>query len=70
MMVKCRNFGSSGGLNERKMGTGYGFWGKYGEWSETCTPNTAVCGIQTKIEKPQGSGDDTALNDVELFCCK
>ena len=68
MMVQCRKF-ASGGLNERKMGTGYGFWGTYGDWSETCPRNTAVCGISTKIESPQGMGDDTALNDVKLFCC-
>jgi len=28
-----------------------------------------VCGIQTNIEGDQEGGDDTALNDVILFCC-
>lgn len=45
-------------------------WGMYGEYSESCDPNTAVCGIQTKVEGDQGSlSDDTAVNDVRLYCC-
>ena len=70
MKVRCRNFGSSGGLNERKMGNGNGHWGTYGGWSNTCARNTAVCGIRTKIEGPQGRGDDTALNSIQLYCCE
>ena len=46
--------------------------GKWGTWTDivSCPFNTAICGIKTKVEMPQGSKDDTALNDVELFCCK
>ena len=69
MKVRCRNFKTSTGENERFMGNGNGYWGTYGAWSDSCLANTAVCGIRTKIEKPQGRADDTALNDVELYCC-
>ena len=69
MQVRCRKFSTFDEGHVRYPGNGYGYWGSYGSWSESCAANTAVCGIRTKIEAPQGRGDDTALNDIELFCC-
>ncbi|XP_051734802.1 vitelline membrane outer layer protein 1-like [Ctenopharyngodon idella] len=45
-------------------------WGEWGDWSALCQ-GRGMCGIRTRIEEPQGFfGDDTALNDVRMFCCE
>lgn len=43
-------------------------WGSWGGQA-LCTGGSAVCGIQTRVEGSQGSGDDTALNGVRFLCC-
>ncbi|XP_042863969.1 vitelline membrane outer layer protein 1 homolog [Penaeus japonicus] len=44
-------------------------WGAWGPWAE-CPPDTAVCGLQTRLEPYMGvMDDDTALNDIRVFCC-
>ncbi|XP_051777968.1 vitelline membrane outer layer protein 1 homolog [Erpetoichthys calabaricus] len=41
-------------------------WGEWGDQSGTCVKG--ISGIQTKVQSPQGDGDETALNDVRFFC--
>ncbi|XP_009459356.1 PREDICTED: vitelline membrane outer layer protein 1 homolog [Nipponia nippon] len=43
-------------------------WGQWGNWSPQCP--RAVCSIQTRQDPARGlKRDDTALNDLCLFCC-
>ncbi|KAL3881967.1 hypothetical protein ACJMK2_028349 [Sinanodonta woodiana] len=46
-----------------------GPFGYYGSWSESCHPGSFICGLRTKIENEQGNGDDTALDDIQFYCC-
>ncbi|NXW90650.1 VMO1 protein, partial [Alopecoenas beccarii] len=42
--------------------------GQWGGWSPQCP--RGVCGIRTRQDPPWGlKRDDTALNDLRLFCC-
>ena len=48
-------------------------WGTWDGWKK-CEKNQAVCGIQTLVEEDVwksswNPGDNTALNDMNLFCC-
>ncbi|NXS27727.1 VMO1 protein, partial [Pomatostomus ruficeps] len=45
--------------------------GSWGSWSLPCPTSAGVCGLRTRLEPPQhsGGGDDTALNDLDLYCC-
>jgi PKD repeat protein len=58
-------FSCSNGTILRNGGPG---WGAWTDW-RYCPASTAICGIKTRIEPPQGGGDDTALDDVEFQCC-
>ncbi|XP_063419984.1 vitelline membrane outer layer protein 1 homolog isoform X2 [Mytilus trossulus] len=67
---KCRNFKDSVREFNLSYLPGYGAFGSYGEWSDACPVNSAICGIQTNIQPHIKEGDDTALNDVKFFCCE
>jgi len=60
--VYCKNGKMLGGLSNTSWGT----------WSPVlkCPSGMAVMGIQTRVERDQGRGDDTALNGVKLLCAK
>ena len=66
---KCRGRHVGYGGDEIAVPPEHGNWGKYGSWSQDCPPGSAVCGMATSIEPDQGSGDNTALDDLKLFCC-
>ncbi|XP_031552354.1 vitelline membrane outer layer protein 1-like [Actinia tenebrosa] len=63
---RCQNFKKrkdhyslSGG------GSGWGSW----TGRRDCPYASYICGIKTQVERYQGSGDDTALNDAIFYCC-
>ncbi|KAA0719671.1 Vitelline membrane outer layer protein 1 -like protein [Triplophysa tibetana] len=43
-------------------------WGNWGDVSNKCE-GKGICGIQTNVDVPQGMFDDTAVNDVCMYCC-
>ena len=45
-----------------------GPWGTWGKWSDACA-ETGICGIETRVDKKGSAGDETALNDVRMYCC-
>ncbi|KAK3606746.1 hypothetical protein CHS0354_036543 [Potamilus streckersoni] len=69
---KCRNLTDNTGSSEHELAleNGKGLFGSYGSWSESCPWNTAICGMRVKIEDDQHGRDDTALNDVQFYCCE
>uniref|UniRef100_A0A8C5PBE1 Vitelline membrane outer layer protein 1 homolog n=1 Tax=Leptobrachium leishanense TaxID=445787 RepID=A0A8C5PBE1_9ANUR len=41
-------------------------WGSYRPQSASCP--LGICGIRTKVEEDQRSGDDTTLKDAKFYC--
>ncbi len=63
---RCRNFETWALESKTLKGNGkeWGSWSRYVE----CPDNEFICGINTKVEDPDG--DDTALNDIQHECCR
>merc|ERR1711981_140507 len=45
-----------------------GVWGSWKKWYMAPKTNYLACGMRTKSEKKQGSGDDTAANRFRFRC--
>lgn len=56
------------GTTSRIVGGGVLKFGDYTQ-EQVCPTSSAICGIRTQIEREQGSGDDSALNNVDFACC-
>ena len=76
MKFRCRDFNTPFETYELNPPAIEGLHGSYRDWSNSCPLNSAICGLQTRIQVHQGYGqadgistDDTALNDVIFFCC-
>ena len=66
--LKCRSPGSSWTSQYLYSRTGYwGYWSSPRYCSGTDNP---VVGFKVKFERSQGGGDDTAANDIDLYCQK
>ena len=45
-----------------------GRWGRFPSSPKLCSEGSFVFGYRLRSESNQGSRDDTALNDIELYC--
>ena len=53
-------------------GSGINIWGDWSSWT-FCPPEAAVCGLQTRVQNPQGDlawEYDAGLTDIKLQCCQ
>ena len=66
----CRDFASLLSPSVLVLPPNHGTFGYWGHWSGRCGFNSAICGLRTKVEGNLGGRDDTALNNVEFYCCE
>lgn len=56
----------SGVLVDVKGGLSWGAW----RGATYCPDDHYVCGVNQRVEGIRGSGDDTAVTDLQMYCCK
>ncbi len=62
----CNSTDCGAQLVEVAGGMGWGSW----QGLTLCPRGYYVCGLEQRVEPSQGgSGDDTAANDIRMFCC-
>lgn len=48
-----------------------GVWGTWSSWTGyDISTNRAICGLSQRMSSMQGQGDDTALNNIEIYWCR
>ena len=52
-----------------EMDAGREMGGSLQNWGD-CPAGTAICGMNSRFEGDQGAGDDSALNDLKVHCCR
>ncbi|CAF3358010.1 unnamed protein product, partial [Rotaria sp. Silwood2] len=66
--TRCWNGKAGSYSNVYVEGRSSGPWGKWKD-EAACPEGSAICGISSKYEKSQDSGDDTAMNGAFFKCC-
>ena len=69
LRVQCRHLDTATGQYDLD-GESPAPWGSIQLWSGSCPLNSAVCGLKTKVQRAKEGADNTALNNVEMYCCK
>ena len=64
--LKCRKPGSS--KPSKVLGSAKKTWGDWSDYSDCAGLNNPVVGFQVKNASPEGSSDDTSINDVKMIC--
>ncbi len=69
IQLKCRKNSSNQEQNNKIISSAEGPWGTWRDWHE-CGDNQFLYAYQSRIEKYQGRGDDSALNGFRFACKK
>mgnify|MGYP000923162258 CR=1 FL=1 len=59
---------AKGSTNYTRIYSKYAPWGTFSSYKYCSGTNNPVVGFDMRIESYQGNGDDTAANDIDLYC--